>query len=94
MKNITKEEYEKALAIKESFENQCSKCKNQLKQSEPYRNSFEINIDTNSIDPLREFWGGKIIDHPAVKTITTEPQKIIVYAGINREYQLCENCHK
>lgn len=92
---ITKEEYEKALTTIENFENQCSKCKNQLKKSNPYRNSFEINIDTNSTDPLRDFWGnGNIIDHPAVKTVTTKPEKIMVYAGINREYQLCDDCHK
>ena len=50
MEKISKEEYEKALLIKDRFENSCSKCGNKIGNRWEYNaNSFKLNLNIDCV---------------------------------------------
>jgi DNA-directed RNA polymerase subunit RPC12/RpoP len=97
MEKISKEDYEKALLIKERFENSCSKCGNRIGNRWEYSaNSFKLNlnIDCQSTKALfgeRESEIG--FNHPAIAK-GSGYQGVTIESGINLPFKLCPSCNR
>ena len=97
MEKISKEEYEKALLIKDRFENSCSKCGNKICNRWEYNaNSFKLklNIDCQSTDALFGERANEIgFNHPAIAK-GSGYQGLTIESGIELPFKLCPSCNR
>jgi len=98
MKKISKEEYDKAVLIKEQFENSCSKCGNTIGTRWEYgANGFylELKIDSQSTVALFGEKSNEIgFNHPAIVEKESGHQFVKIKSGIDFPFKLCPSCNK
>ena len=97
MNKISKEEYEKAIAIKNQSANSCSKCGNKIGERWEYSaNSFklDLNIDCQSTNALFGDRADEIgFNHPAISK-DSNFQGVTIQSGIKLAYKLCPSCNR
>ena len=97
MEKISKEDYEKALLIKDRFENSCSKCGNKIGTRWEYSaNSFKLNlnIDCQSTNALFGERANEIgFNHPAIAK-GSGYQGVTIESGIELPFKLCPSCNR